>query len=33
MNYENFLLIINELYKKISILQKIVLKIIVIKIM
>lgn len=33
MNYENFLLIINELNKKISILQKIVLKIIVIKIM
>lgn len=28
MNYENFLLIINELNKKISILQKIVLKII-----
>lgn len=28
MNYENFLLIINELYKKFSILQKIVLKII-----
>lgn len=28
MNYEIFLLIINELYKKFSILQKIVLKII-----
>lgn len=28
MNYENFLLIINELYKKFSILQKKILKII-----